>query len=149
MIEFFRPIYNSADRFFAAFDHCSVRVAMKINCALAINYHQPDHVAGVRFVYQRHTPRQLITTPPTNVAGFINCRADTLGRVRRCLAARSSLERSLRVIKLPRRETTGIYVGHRLERKSLYRRYNQLRGNEHISSRGTKCLSSDNFRGDL
>lgn len=90
-----------------------------------------------------------VNNDATNAAGFINPRADTLGRVRRCLAAHSSLERSLRVIKLPRGETTGMYVGHELGRKSLYRRCNQLRGNKRgcIFSRGTKRLSS-NFRGD-
>lgn len=105
---------------------------MRINHVLPINYHYPVDVAGVCVcvcvLRLPTTYTAAVNNDATNAAGFINPRADTLGRVRRCLAARSSLERSLRVIKLPRGETTGMYVGHKLGRKSLYRRCNQLRG---------------------
>lgn len=112
--------FCAGDRFFAR-NRCSVQLIMKINCILAINYHHLVYAAGIRGVRFPSTYTAAVNNDATNKrrAGFINPCADTLGSVRRCLAARGSLERSLRVIKLPRGETTEMYVEHRLKRKSL------------------------------
>lgn len=123
---------------------------MKIDRVLAINYH---HTVPELRLPMTHTAAVNNDAANKRAAGFINPRADTLGRVRRCLDVHSSLERTIVTSDKVTLGTDDRDV-RRLRAKvpSPKVQSAEEETNANVSGRGTKArfrFPSDNFRPHL
>lgn len=87
-VERMENFFDRLVRFVRPCPRCSMRLVMKIDRVLAINYH---HTSPELRLPMTHKAWQLIMTLPTNAQPVSLILADTLGRVRRCLAVHSSI----------------------------------------------------------